>query len=194
MIRMLGVLILLTTAEAAATPPPPPPDAETNQTRESDQAAGLEDMQEPSTPADTGSASRDDRQAPDASALPFNQTKVAHWIRTRMETHRLQERIKARGGGPAEFFPRRDELVQDMGWTVAGFTATEKRIRKTRMAIEMSREDHSDYFPDEIEYMQRQVAETEADWPSVEPYLDDLQHLTDWVAGNVAEPPEVARP
>lgn len=193
MIRVLGVLILLTTTAAVATPRPEPPDSEVSQSRDGDQA-GTDGKPEPSSPATSDSANSSDQEPPDMSELPFNQTKVAHWIETRIATHRLQERVKAHGGGPSAFFQQRDELVRESGWSVAGFTATGKRIRKTRKAIEMSRQDHSDHYPDEIEYMQQRVADTKTDWQDVEPYLTDLQHLTDWVAGNVAQPPAGAQP
>lgn len=125
----------------------------------------------------------------DPGEMPFNQAKVAHWIRTRIATNHLQNRMRANADRYDSvvhaFFRKRDAMLEEAGWTVKGFEATEKRIYRAKGSIELAQQEGRDG------YGQEQIEATREDWPVVRPLIDELEQLTDWVAGNVEEPPEI---
>lgn len=117
------------------------------------------------------------------------------------------------------FFAKRKTLLQSRGWTEKEFEAVEKRIGAATSAMDMADEmaenkaDHekeiteiknNEYFSDEQkqkmikalnkirEQKRKQYIEpTKPDWPAVKPYWSTLEELTDWVAGNIPDPPVV---
>jgi len=151
---------------------------------------------------------------------PLTRDRVADYIRTRIATENLQDRMRARADQYDDvahaFFEHRRALLRRRGWTVDGFDATERRIVAAESAItetnalkQQKRQDHAaiesmrkaGYVPDaQLDEMERRMAEARArqtqwigrtrpDWPAVRPYLDTLDRLTEWVAGNVPDPP-----
>jgi hypothetical protein len=117
------------------------------------------------------------------------------------------------------FFAKRKTLLQSRGWTVDEFEAVEKRISAVTSAMDMaedleeSKADHEEKITeikDSEFYSEKQKEEmiaamnkireqkrtqfiepTKDDWPAVKPYRSTLEELTDWVAGNIPDPPEV---
>lgn len=117
------------------------------------------------------------------------------------------------------FFAKRKTLLQSRGWTVGEFESVEKRISAATTAmdiaedLEESKDDHeeqiaeiksNEYFTKEqkeqmikVENRLREqqrvqfIEPTKPDWPAVKPYRSTLEELTDWVAGNISNPPEV---
>lgn len=117
------------------------------------------------------------------------------------------------------FFTKRETLLQSKGWTVDEFEAVEKRINAATSAMDMaddlknSKADHNQqlkviksnkYYSDKQKEQMiaaiRQVREqqkaqfidpTKSDWSAVQPYRKTLEKLTDWVAGNIPNPPKV---
>ena len=131
------------------------------------------------------------RPETDPGEMPFNRAKVAHWIRTRIATNHLQNRMRANAerydSVVQAFFRKREAMLEAAGWTVEGFEATEKRIMRAQGGIELAQQEDRDG------YGQEQIEASREDWPAVRPLLDELEQLTDWVAGNVEEPPELGK-
>jgi hypothetical protein len=125
----------------------------------------------------------------DIAAMPFNETKVRYWIKARIATNRLQDTMRANAGDYkrviSAYFRKRQSLLQEAGWTVEDFEATRDRIRNAETGIELSQQDNPP------EYDKDHIEKTRPDWPAVRPYMDDLDHLTNWVADNVDEPPRM---
>ena len=133
----------------------------------------------------------------DIAAMPFNRTKVRYWIKARIAINRLQDTMRANAGdyeranaGDYErlisaFYRKREALLQQAGWTVEDFEATRDRISNAEVGIELARDE------DAPDYGKNQIEKTRADWPAVKPYLDELEHLRNWVADNVDEPPRI---
>lgn len=117
------------------------------------------------------------------------------------------------------FFRRRAKLLKREGWAPDAFDALRKRITRTETALEMVA-DSAQYRADRQEQLQtieesphmtekqkakmraqlarqdslrqaRHIDPTRRDWPAVRPYLDALEHLTDYVAGNRPDPPKL---
>jgi hypothetical protein len=131
------------------------------------------------------------RPETDPGEMPFNRAKVDHWIRTRIATNHLQNRMRANAerydSVVQAFFRKREAMLEAAGWTVEGFEATEKRIMRAQGGIELAQQEDRDG------YGQEQIEASREDWPAVRPLLDELEQLTDWVAGNVEEPPELGK-
>ncbi len=117
------------------------------------------------------------------------------------------------------FFAKRKTLLQSRGWTVDEFEIVEKRIGAATSAMDMAgdmaenKADHekeiteiknNEFFSEEqkqemIKALQsvrdqkrtRYIKPTKPDWPAVKPYRSTLKELTDWVAGNIPDPPVV---
>ena len=114
------------------------------------------------------------------------------------------------------FYEKRKKLLNDRGWTVSDFESVQGRVLRARSAMDLAGnleklEAQNDetlesmraagHIPedklaemekamDEMERTQReQVDATRPDWPAVKPYVDELEQLTDWIAGNTTEPP-----
>ncbi|MDN3553145.1 Ig-like domain-containing protein [Halomonas almeriensis] len=125
----------------------------------------------------------------DIAAMPFNRTKVRNWIKARIAINRLQDTMRANAGDYEQlisaFYRKREALLEQAGWTVEDFEATRDRISNAEVGIELAQEE------DAPDYGKNQIEKTRADWPAVKPYLDELEHLTNWVADNVDEPPRL---
>ena len=114
------------------------------------------------------------------------------------------------------FYKKRKTLLNNRGWTVSDFESVQSRVLRARSAMDLEvnlekLEAQNDetlesmraagHIPedkleemaqamDAMEQAQReQVDATRPDWPAVKPYLDELEQLTDWIAGNTSEPP-----
>lgn len=61
----------------------------------------------------------------------------------------------------------------------------EEMQRRTRGMGEPLKQGEKEY----LKQQQEGAVQNRADWPAVRPYLDKLQHLTDWYNGNRADPP-----
>jgi hypothetical protein len=124
-------------------------------------------------------------------AAPLTEAKVADFLQTRIATNRLQVRMNNNADQydrviPA-FFRKRKELLKERGWSVKAFKAVEKRIMNARSAMEMANEGNRSLTKQDKAFIDK----TRPDWPAVRPYRDELAHLTDWVAGNVPNPPRI---
>ena len=114
------------------------------------------------------------------------------------------------------FYEKRKALLNDRGWTVSNFDSVQGRVLRARNAMDLAvdlekleaQNDETlesmraagqipkdklaemEKAMDAMEQAQRdQVDATRPDWPAVKPYVDELEQLTDWVAGNTPEPP-----
>lgn len=114
------------------------------------------------------------------------------------------------------FFERRNELLQSRGWSVEEYEAVRERVHAARSAMreaaELAERRQSD--AEIIREMkasghvsEQQLAEmrsaleattaeqrawidaTRPDWPAVEYWLDELDAMTAWIAGNREQPP-----
>jgi hypothetical protein len=157
-----------------------------------------------------------------ADTTPLTGEQVADYIQTRIETAKLQNRMRANADEYQDvvhaFYRERGELLHRRGWTEDGFDDTQKRIIAAESAMEeaenlkqVKRQDRetlesmrkAGYIPeDRLAEMERamaashkqqsrQIEETRPDWPAVRPYRDKLRQLTDWIAGNVPNPPSL---
>lgn len=156
-------------------------------------------------------------------SLQLTEQKVRDWIKTRIATNKLQNKMKANAPEYDDvvqaFFAERKTLLQSRGWTVDEFEAVEKRIGAATSAMDMaddleeSKVDHEEQvaqIQDSEFYSEKQKEEmieamsevreqqktkfiepTKPDWPVVKPYRSTLEELTDWVAGNTPNPPEL---
>lgn len=117
------------------------------------------------------------------------------------------------------FFRRRAKLLEREGWGPDAFDALKKRITRAETALEMVA-DSAQNRADRQQQLQtieksphltekqkakmraqlarqdslrqaRHIGPTRRDWPAVRPYLDALEHLTDYVAGNRPDPPKL---
>lgn len=117
---------------------------------------------------------------------------------------------------PRAFFKARNEMLADRGWRVDDFEQTQRRIINAENGIKESRklDERADerkaereeirnnpHFTEEQKEqmlrMQRELYKAERgmadqsrpDWPAVRPWLDKLEKLTSWIAGNIDEAP-----
>lgn len=117
---------------------------------------------------------------------------------------------------PRAFFKARNEMLAERGWRVDDFEQTQRRIINAGNGIKETRklDDRADerkkereeirnnpHFTEEQKEqmlrMQRELYKAERgmadqsrpDWAAVEPWLDKLDKLTSWIAGNIDEPP-----
>lgn len=154
---------------------------------------------------------------------PLQRQHVRDYIRLRVETHQLQESMKANADQYdaliQAFYERRAKLLKKEGWAPEAFDALQKRIMRAETALEMVA-DSAEYraqqradirafkqsphmTAEEKEEALAQVARmdsirqarhidpTRRDWPAVRPYLDALEHLTDYVGLNRPDPPQM---
>lgn len=117
------------------------------------------------------------------------------------------------------FFQWESRYLKKHGWTSERFEALEKRIMYAEKALEMvadsaeyranlrrklkAAEQSSAYTEAEREAYRESLARqdsirqarhidpTRQDWPAVRPYEDALEHLTDYVALNRSDPPDL---
>jgi hypothetical protein len=114
------------------------------------------------------------------------------------------------------FFRRRAKLLKQEGWGPDAFDALKKRIVRTETVLEMVGDsaqhradrqkqlqtiEESPHMTEEQKAKMRaqlarqdsirqaRVEPTRRDWPAVRPYLDALEHLTDYIVGNRPDPP-----
>ncbi|MDX1444117.1 MAG: hypothetical protein R3270_10165 [Gammaproteobacteria bacterium] len=117
---------------------------------------------------------------------------------------------------PVAFFKARDAYLRDTGWTVEEYEDVEHRIGNARYGmekLEKLEEDEIELEEDIAEMKEKgrfdqplsqriikakrlmiekgyeQVEGSRPDWPAVRPHVDRFEHLTDWVAFNVPNPP-----
>jgi len=156
-------------------------------------------------------------------SVQVTKQKVKDWIKTRIATAKLQNKMKA---NPEKydnvvhaFFKERKTLLKSRGWSVDEFEAVEKRITNATSGMEMAEEleeskaeykkqvkqvkTNKHYSEKQRKQMletlkkmreekrKRYINPTKPDWPAVRPYRTTLEKLTDWVAGNVSDPPVV---
>ncbi len=125
----------------------------------------------------------------DIAAMPFNKTKVRYWIKARIASNRLQDAMRANAGDYERvilaYFRKRKVLLEQAGWTVEDFEATAKRIRRADTGIDLAQQD--DIYESDKEHIET----TRPDWPAVRPYRDELEQLTNWVADNIDDPPQL---
>lgn len=158
-----------------------------------------------------------------ADSIPLSKNQVRRYIKTRIATARLQNKMRANAGQYDNviraFYKKRTELLNKHGWTETEFESVKKRIIAAITAMEIeedlesSKEKHkrkiaeirsNEYFTKEqkdemIEGMNKFRADlraqyinpTKPDWPAVKPYRETMQLLTDWIGGNISEPPQV---
>jgi len=116
------------------------------------------------------------------------------------------------------FFRRRAKLLKREEWGPDAFDALRKRITRAETALDMVA-DSAQYRADRKQQLQTieesphltekqkarmraqltrqdsvrqaRIEPTRRDWPAVHPYLDALEHLTDYVAGNRPDPPKL---
>lgn len=156
-----------------------------------------------------------------AADQPLTREKIEDYIETRIETNRLQNRMRANADQYDDvihaFYRKRAELLRARGWTPDGFDETQERIfrvqgrmeqapefreQKRKDLADLERLRESGQLPEEeVDNMIREVkkdyAEEEAriertkpHWPAVRACREELEQLTDWVAGNGPNPPE----
>lgn len=117
------------------------------------------------------------------------------------------------------FFQWQSEYLQERGRSRESFEALEKRIMKAETAMEMVADSAeyrkqlqndrkaikmSKHYTDEEKAealaqiarqdsirQARHIDPTRRDWPAVRPYLDALEHLTNYVALNRPDPPDL---
>lgn len=163
------------------------------------------------------------RAAAQAVDGPLERQHVRDYIRLRIETHQLQQKMKANADQYDSviqaFYERRAALLKQEGWSADAFDALQKRIMHVESALETVA-DSAEYRAERREQlesieqsthmteaqkkqMRAQVARqdsirqaqliepTRRDWPAVRPYLDALEHLTDYVAQNRSDPPSL---
>lgn len=117
-----------------------------------------------------------------------------------------------------EFYQKRKVLLESRGWTVEDFENTRDRIFAVQYAMEQqnhlksneefeqeiaeikanayfSAEQKSQVIELKRQYRNRVLEEviepTKPDWPAVEAYQKELEHLDDYVAENRSDPPVV---
>lgn len=117
---------------------------------------------------------------------------------------------------PRAFFKERDMMLRDMGWTVEEYEARRDRVNEARSYMEqvdrlekrkeklperekeirsmtfVSEEKREEMIEAERKSLDEQMARytsNRKDWPAVRPQLERMEHLTDWVAMNVPNPP-----
>lgn len=119
----------------------------------------------------------------------------------------------------ADFYKERKGLLASSGWTVQEFDQVKERIHAAVSAMDISEDlqaskaDHqkeikeikaNTFYTDqqkeelinamnEMRNQQREqfVEPTKKDWPAVRPYKDILEEMTDWIAGNIPNPPKL---
>ena len=153
---------------------------------------------------------------------PLTREQVADYIRTRVITDDLQDRMKANADQYQDvvraFFKKRKEVLKERGWTVKEFESVEKRSLRALNAMEawQDLEERKESNQEQLAAMERsgnfsekelreirtsmkkaldqrraRLKESKPDWPAVRPYREELRQLTDYVADNTSEPPEV---
>lgn len=154
---------------------------------------------------------------------PLQRHHVVDYIRLRIETHQLRQKMEANAEQYDDlidaFFERRAKLLKNEGWEPDAFDALEKRITRVQNALDMvadsaehrserreelSNIEESSYLTEKQKAkMRAQLARqdsvrrtrvidpTRRDWPAVRPYLEALEHLTDYAVGNRPDPPNV---
>jgi len=154
---------------------------------------------------------------------PLRRQHVRDYIRLRIETHQLQQQMKANADQYdaliQAFYKRRATLLEKEGWSPDAFDALQKRIMRAETALDMVADSaeyrtqlqnnrkavkmsthYSDAEKEEAlaQYARqdsireaRHIDPTRRDWPAVRPYLDALAHLTDYVALNRPDPPQM---
>lgn len=152
---------------------------------------------------------------------PLTRAKIEDVIETRIETARLQNRMRANADQYDSvldaFFRKRARLLRERGWEPEEFDETHEYIYVVKSRMEQApelrdqkRKDLADLerlresgqlSEDKVDNMIREVkkdyAEEEAKiertkphWPAVRACREELEKLTDWVAGNGEPPPE----
>lgn len=119
----------------------------------------------------------------------------------------------------AAFYKERKDLLASSGWTVQEFDQVKERIHAAVSAMDLSDDlqasnaDHqkeireikaNTFYTDQqkkemIEAMSKMrnhqkeqyIEPTKRDWPAVRPYKDILEEMTDWIAGNIPNPPKL---
>lgn len=94
-----------------------------------------------------------------------------------------------------------DEAMQDMLKEIdrmphlsAGQRAQMRdQIRAQQKQLQASRPQADSLARQQAQAIQAMIDATRPDWPAVRPYLDALAHLTDYVAGNRPDPPDLDR-
>lgn len=155
-----------------------------------------------------------------AADQPLTRGKVEDYIETRIDTKRLQDRVRANADQYDDviraFYRQRAELLRARGWSPDGFDATQERIFRVQGRMEQASElreqkqkdladlkrlrESGQLSEDKVDNMIREVkkdyAEEEAkidrtkpDWPAVRACREELEQLTDWVAGNTPNTP-----
>lgn len=118
-----------------------------------------------------------------------------------------------------EFFNEREILLESRGWSVAKFDAVKERIHAAITAMDMEDEleetradyeeevakiESNEFFSEEqkqemingLKSMRDQkrtlyIDSVKSDLPTIRPYRNLLQQMTDWIAGNTANPPKL---
>lgn len=151
---------------------------------------------------------------------PLTKEKVRHYIKTNVVEFKLQQKIKSQEAlyenVIKEFYAQRKVMLEENGWNVEAYEATEKRIFAAKNAIELNATMKSEaefnkeiaevndnsYLTEEqknqtIQLLKQDrenritmfVNPSKADWPAVKDYLKELTHLTDYYAGNRPDAP-----
>lgn len=151
---------------------------------------------------------------------PLTKEQVRHYIQTNVMEFKLQQKIKAQAAlyenVIQEFYAQRKVMLEENGWNVEAYDATEERIFAAKNAIEMNSSMKSEaqfnieiaevknnsYLTEEQKNQTIQLLRQDrenritlfvnpfkADWPAVKPYLKELTHLTDYYAGNRSDAP-----
>jgi len=151
---------------------------------------------------------------------PLSKEKVRHYIKTRILEFKLQKKMKAQTkqyeNVIQEFYKKRKTLLQDQGWTVEEFEATQSRIFAVQNAMKTQASMTSEvYFKKEIaevksnnyltetqkdktiELMQLDrnntiengINPTKMDWSAVQAYRKELVHLVDYCSENRSDAP-----
>lgn len=117
------------------------------------------------------------------------------------------------------FYKERKDLLVSLGWSVQEFDEAKERIQAAVSAmdiaddLEASKAEHqkeieeikgNEYYTDrkkeelinamnEMQNQQREqfIEPTKKDWPAVRPYKDIFEEMTDWIAGNISNPPKL---
>lgn len=117
------------------------------------------------------------------------------------------------------FYKERKDLLVSLGWTVQRFEEAKERIQGAVAAmdiaedLEASKADHqedieeikaNEFYTDQqkdelINTMNKMrnkqknqfIDPTKKDWPVVRPYKEIFEEMTDWIAGNIPNPPKL---
>lgn len=116
------------------------------------------------------------------------------------------------------FYEKREAMLAERGLTVEEFERRQERISAVKSAMREAEKrernapklaekkkqirDNPHFTKEQKrqliqaeeklhDYATPLIEQTRPDWPAVEPYRDELEQLTGWVAGNVDEPPEI---